>query len=132
MIGLMFTLLYAGLPVAFALMAAAALGIAAIKGGAVVAVGGLGLAANGAVSSYVFAAVPLFVLMGLVVGRADIGRDSLRAAEWLMGRIAGGLGIATVLANAVFAAITGISIASASIFGKVAVPPLVEQGFTAR
>ncbi|MGR8922028.1 MAG: TRAP transporter large permease, partial [Gammaproteobacteria bacterium] len=131
-IAVLFVLLYAGLPVAFALLAAAALGIGVIKGDAMIAVSALGLAAGGAVSSYVFAAVPLFVLMGLVVGRADIGRDSLEAAEWLLGRVVGGLGIATVAANAVFAAITGISIASASIFGKVAVPPLVEQGYTAR
>ncbi len=128
----LFVLLYAGLPVVFALLAAAALGIGFIRGDAGVAVGALGLAATGAVSSYVFAAVPLFVFMGLVVGRADIGRDSLLAAHWLLARVVGGLAVATVLANALFAAITGISIASAAIFSKVAVPPLVEHGHTAR
>lgn len=131
-VGLLFVLLYAGLPVAFALLAAGAAGIAAIKGSAVVAVDTLGLAASGAVSSYVFAAVPLFVTMGLVVGAADIGRDSLQAAHWVLRRVRGGLGIATVAANAVFAAVTGISIASAAIFSKVAVPPLIAHGFAPR
>ncbi len=131
-IAVMFVLLYAGLPVAFALLAAAALGIGAIKGSVLIAVDSLGLAAGGAISSYVFGAVPLFILMGLVMGRADIGRDSLQAAHWLLRRVSGGLGVATVLANAIFAAITGISIASAAIFSKVAVPPLIEQGFSAR
>jgi len=131
-IAVMFVLLYAGLPVAFALMSAAALGIASIKGSAMIAVDTLGLAAAGAVSSYVFAAVPLFVVMGLIVGAADIGRDSLQSAHWFLRRLKGGLGVATVAANAVFAAITGISIASAAIFSKVAVPPLIENGFTAR
>lgn len=131
-IGALFVLLYAGLPVAFALLASAATGIGIMKGSAVIAVDTLGLAANGAVSSYVFAAVPLFVTMGLVVGAADIGRDSLESAHWLLRRLRGGLGIATVAANAVFAAVTGISIASAAIFSKVAVPPLIAHGFTPR
>lgn len=131
-VAVMFVLLYAGMPVTFALMSAAALGIAAIKGSAVIAVNSLGLAASGAVFSYVFAAVPLFVLMGMIVGAADIGRDSLQAAHWFLRKIKGGLGVATVLANAIFAAITGISIASAAIFSKVAVPPLIEHGYTPR
>lgn len=129
---LLLVFLVAGLPVVYALMLAAVAGITTIKGDAGVAVETLGMAASGAVSSYVFAAVPMFVLLGMVVGRAGIGRDSLVAAQWLLGRVVGGLGVATVFANAVFAAITGISIASASIFSRVAAPPLVEQGFTPR
>ena len=129
---LLFVLIYAGMPVAFALASSAALGIAMIKGDVLVAVETLALVADGSVSEYVFAAVPLFVLMGLVVGVADIGRDSLQATHWLLRRIKGGLGVATIAANAVFAAITGISIASAAIFSRIAVPPLIEHGFTPR
>jgi C4-dicarboxylate transporter DctM subunit len=128
----LFVMIYAGMPVAFALASSAGIGIAFIKGDVVVAVETLALVADGAVSEYVFAAVPLFVLMGLVVGVAGIGHDSLQAAHWLLRRLKGGLGIATVAANAVFAAITGISIASAAIFSRVAVPPLIEHGFTPR
>lgn len=131
-IALMFVLIYAGMPVAFALASTAALGIALIKGNPRIAVDTLALVADGAVAEYIFAAVPLFVFMGLVVGTADIGRDSLQAAHWLLRRLKGGLGVATVAANAVFAAITGISIASAAIFSKIAVPPLIEHGFTPR
>ncbi|MEX2479461.1 MAG: TRAP transporter large permease subunit [Gammaproteobacteria bacterium] len=131
-VGLLFALLLTGMPVAFALLGAAALGIAFIKGSVLIALQSLGLAAGGAVSSYVFSAVPLFVLLGLVMARAEIGRDALAAAHWACGRLLGGLGIATVLANAIFAAMTGISIASAAIFSKVAVPPLIEHGFTPR
>jgi tripartite ATP-independent transporter DctM subunit len=46
--------------------------------------------------------------------------------------VRGGLGLATVGANAVFAAITGISIASASVFTKVAVPEMIRHGYTRR
>ena len=129
---LLFVCIYAGMPVAFALASSAGLGIALIKGNLRVAVETLALVADGSVSEYVFAAVPLFVLMGLVVGVADIGRDSLQATHWLLRRVKGGIGVATVAANAVFAAITGISIASAAIFSRIAVPPLIEHGFTPR
>ena len=131
-ITLMFLLIYLGLPVAYALMAAAALGISLIKGGLLVAINTLGLVATGAIGEYVFAAVPLFVLLGIVVGAANIGRDALQSVHWAMGRVVGGLGISTVVANAVFAAITGISIASAAIFSRIAAPPLIEQGYQAR
>ena len=77
-----------------------------------------------------FATVPLFVLMGLFVNVSDVGRDAFRAAQRIFGRIYGGLGVATVAANAVFAAITGISIAAAAIFTKIAVPEMVRQGYT--
>jgi len=131
-IGLLFFFIYAGMPVAFALALSATTGLAVIKGSSLIAIETLALVADSAVSDYVFAAVPLFVLMGLIVGAADIGRDSLLATHWLLRRLRGGLGVATVGANAVFAAITGISIASAAIFSRVAVPPLIDHGFTPR
>ncbi|MGR8947417.1 MAG: TRAP transporter large permease subunit [Gammaproteobacteria bacterium] len=131
-IAFMFIFIYLGMPVAYALMTAAVLGIALIKSDGSIAVNALGLVSSGAVSSYVFAAVPLFVLLGVIVGAANIGRDALQSVHWAMGRMLGGLAISTVLANAVFAAITGISIASAAIFSRIAVPPLVEQGYQPR
>jgi tripartite ATP-independent transporter DctM subunit len=66
------------------------------------------------------------------VNVSDIGRDAFRAAQRIFGGIYGGLGVATVAANAVFAAITGISIAAAAIFTKIAVPEMVRQGYTTR
>ena len=131
-IGLMFVLIYLGLPVAYALMAAAAFGIAIIKNNVGVSAETLGLIATGAIGEYVFAAVPLFVLLGVIVGAANIGRDALQSVHWALGRLVGGLATSTVFANAVFAAITGISIASAAIFSRIAVPPLIEQGYQAR
>lgn len=128
----MFVFVYLGLPVAYALLASGMLGIVVIKGSLVVGVKTLGLVATGAVGSYVFAAVPLFVLLGVIVGAANIGRDSLQSAHWMLARVVGGLAVSTVVANAIFAAITGISIASAAIFSRIAVPPLIEQGYQPR
>ncbi len=121
-----------GMPIAISLLIVGFIGLAVIKRDVVIATRTLSLAAEGTISEYVFATVPLFVLMGLFVNVSDIGRDAFRAAQQIFGWIYGGLGIATVAANAVFAAITGISIASAAIFAKIAVPEMVRQGYTAK
>ena len=121
-----------GMPIAIALLFSGFLGVALIKHDFGIATRTLALAADGTISDYVFATVPLFVLMGLFVNVSDVGRDAFRAAQRIFGGIYGGLGVATVAANAVFAAITGISIAAAAIFTKIAVPEMVRQGYTPR
>jgi tripartite ATP-independent transporter DctM subunit len=132
MTALAVALIVLGLPIAFALLTTGFVGLALIRHDPVVAARTLALAADGTVSDYVFATVPLFVLMGLFVNVSDVGRDAFRAAQRIFGRIYGGLGVATVAANAVFAAITGISIAAAAIFTKIAVPEMVRQGYTTK
>ena len=119
-----------GMPIAIALLGVGFAGLGLLKRDFGIATDTLSLAAQGTISEYVFATVPLFVLMGLFVSVSEIGRDSFRAAQQVFGRIRGGLGVATVAANSVFAAITGISIASAAIFSKIAVPEMVERGYT--
>ncbi len=119
-----------GMPIAIGLLLTGFLGLALLKHDFTIATRTLSLAAEGTISEYVFATVPLFVLMGLFVDVSDIGRDAFRAAQQVFGRVYGGLGVATVAANAVFAAITGISIASAAIFTKIAVPEMVRHGYT--
>jgi C4-dicarboxylate transporter DctM subunit len=81
------------------------------------------------ISALTFAAIPLFALMGLITSKAGVGRDVYEVANFVFYRIRGGLGIATVAANAIFASITGSSIASASVFTKVAVPEMRRFGF---
>jgi C4-dicarboxylate transporter, DctM subunit len=68
----------------------------------------------------------------LLVSVADLGRDAFVAANALLGRVKGGLGVATVAANAVFAAVTGVSIASAAVFTKIAVPEMMRLGYQPR
>jgi C4-dicarboxylate transporter DctM subunit len=90
------------------------------------------LASNEFLRNYFFAVVPLFVMMGLLVNESNIGKDTFDAARWALKKVKGGLGVATVIANAIFAAITGSSIASAAVFTKVAVPQMLNHGYTAR
>ena len=125
-------LIYAGMHAAIALCLVSLIGVWAIKGNFALAETLLALAASDAVSSYEFGVVPLFVLMGLLVSVAGIGRDTFVAANVLLRGMRGGLGIATVIANAAFAAVTGISIASAAVFTKIAVPEMLHLGYRPR
>jgi C4-dicarboxylate transporter DctM subunit len=131
-IGFMLLLIFSGAHIAVVLILLSFLGIWLIRDNPKVAMRSLALAADGAINRYLFGVVPLFVLMGLIVDVADIGKDAYRVAAWLLQRMRGGLGIATVAANAVFASITGISIASAAVFSRVAVPQMVANGYNNR
>lgn len=128
----MVVLVIGGLYVPIALMACSFLGVWAIKGSPILASKLLGLAATNTIASYYFGVVPLFVLMGFIVAESGIGRDAYDVANAAFRKLKGGLGVGTVGANAIFAAITGISIASAAIFTKIAVPEMVRHGYTKR
>ncbi|MBL8569562.1 MAG: TRAP transporter large permease subunit [Phreatobacter sp.] len=131
-LGAMFVLIYVGMHVAIALGGISLVGVWLIRGDFAIAANMLAQAASDAIASHVFGIVPLFVLMGFLVAAADVGRDAFEVANQLFRRIRGGLGIATVAANAVFAAITGISIASAAVFTRVAVPEMLRFNYTPR
>jgi len=121
-----------GLYVPIALITCSFIGVWAIKGSPILASKMLGLAANDAISSYFFGVVPLFVMMGFVVSESGMGQDAFDVANALFRRIKGGLGLGTIAANTIFAAVTGISIASAAVFTKIAVPALRHHGYTTR
>ncbi len=129
---LMLGLIWAGLHVAVVLGLVSFVGIWLIRGDVAVAANLLAMASSDAIASHIFGVVPLFVLTGFLVAKADIGKDAFEVANQLFRRLLGGLGVATVAANAVFAAITGISIASAAVFTRVAVPQMLRFGYQPR
>jgi len=130
-IGLMLAAIYFGMHIGVALIVTSFLSVWLAKSPEVAA-RFVAAAANDAIRDYLFGVIPLFVLMGMLVSVSGVGRDTFDVFQWLLRRIRGGLGLATVAANAVFAAITGISIASASVFTKVAVPEMIRHGYNPR
>lgn len=128
----MLILIYAGMPIGIALIVLGFCGIWMMKGNTAIAERMLPQAGAEYMKNYFFGVVPLFVLMGLLVAASDVGKETFQVARWALRRVRGGLGIATVAANAVFAAITGSSIASAAVFTRVATPEMMAQGYTAR
>jgi len=129
-LALMLVLIYCGMHVAVVLGVLSFVGVWLIKSDVEIAANLLAQAASDAIASHIFGVVPLFVLMGFLVAIADIGKDAFEVANQIFRRVRGGLGMATVAANAVFAAITGISIASAAVFTRVAVPQMLRFGYT--
>jgi C4-dicarboxylate transporter, DctM subunit len=122
-------LIYLGMPIGIGMLVVSFFGVAAMRGD-IVSLRMMGAVANDSLREYLYAVVPLFILMGLLVTVSRVGKDTFDVFEKVFGRVLAGLGIATVFANAVFAAITGISIASATVFSRVAVPEMVRHGYT--
>lgn len=131
-VGVIVVLIYSGMHVAIALSLVSFLSVTVQRGDPELAIRLLTLAAADGVADQTFAVIPLFVLMGMIMSASDVGRDAYDVGDHFLRRLRGGLGLATVGSNAVFAAVTGVSIASAAIFTRVAVPEMLRLGYSPR
>jgi tripartite ATP-independent transporter DctM subunit len=75
-------------------------------------------------SWYPMTTVPLYIFMGVVLFQSGVGRDLYDSAYAIVGQLRGGLSMATVIACALFASITGISAPAIVTMGKVALPEM--------
>ncbi len=130
-IGVLVVLIVIGMPIGIGMLAVSLAAVALIRN-ETVAIRMMTQVANDSLEEYLFAVVPLFVLMGLLVTVSGVGKDTFDVFQKFLRRVTAGLGVATVFANAVFAAITGISIASATVFSRIAVPEMRRHGYTRR
>lgn len=128
----MVALIYIGMHVGVVLAVLSFVGVWIIRGNFDFASNLLALSVADSIADYNFGVIPLFVFMGFVVSAANYGRDLFDVTNWMFSRLKGGLGVSTVAANAGFAAITGVSIASASVFTKIAVPEMLRFGYNPR
>lgn len=80
-------------------------------------------------SDYTFVVVPMFVLMGGIAGRAGIIADLYTAAHYMLDRIKGSLLMATILAQAGFAAASGSTVVASSVFTRMALPEMLRFGY---
>lgn len=83
-------------------------------------------------NSFTLAVIPLFILMGALASQAGLTRDLYRAAYSWLGRVAGGLAMATTLASAAFGAACGSTIVNAAVFTKMAMPEMTRFGYDKR
>ena len=124
----LFGLLLIGVPVAFAL---GGLGL-----GMLIAGGFSPLMAPQAILStldgFILLAVPLFLLMSNILLKGGVGRDLFAAVQAWVGHWPGGLAVATILSCALFAAISGSSVATAATIGTVAIPEMISRGYDRR
>lgn len=128
---LLLILIVIGLPVGIAMGVTGFLGLLVLKGWQA-ALGGLFFLPHTAVASFTLAVIPMFLLMGYLafyLGLTDKAYDA--AFKWTH-RVKGGLGVATMLAAAIFGACCGSSVAATAAFGRMALPQMLARKYDPR
>ncbi|MBE0585587.1 MAG: TRAP transporter large permease [Desulfofustis sp.] len=83
-----------------------------------------------AADNFVLLAVPLFLLMSNILLKGGVGKDLFNAVQSWVGHFPGGLGIATIVSCALFSAISGSSVATAATIATVAIPEMIQRGYS--
>jgi C4-dicarboxylate transporter, DctM subunit len=112
-------------PIVLALGITSFFGLVYLVGDFNVAISLLSNTSYEAIRNYVFAVIPLFVLMGELISKSGSAKDLYVIINRSLTKIPGRLALATVIGNAVFGAVTGVSIASAAAFSRIAYPEMV-------
>ena len=127
-LALLFGLLALGTPVGFAMAFSGSVGLVMVGGWGTL-FGILQTAPLSTVSSYELITIPMFLLMADLVLLSGVADDLFKTASAWVGRIPGGLGMATALAGAGFGAICGTSTASAATLSSTSLPAMIRQGY---
>jgi C4-dicarboxylate transporter DctM subunit len=117
-----------GVHIAFAMFAISFLGILFVSG-PTAALGILAWTPFSVVSSWTFAAIPLFIIMGELSGSAGFTGDVFRTAKNWVGSFPGGLAMAGTVGCAIFSAASGSALACTAVMGRIIVPELRKSGY---
>jgi tripartite ATP-independent transporter DctM subunit len=129
LVGVLLLMVFSGIHIAVSLGITSMLGIYLITGQIDTVVSFTSNTAYEALRDYIFAVIPLFMLMGEFLAKCGAATDLFSLINRATKRVPGRLGVATVLANAVFAFVTGVSIAAAAAFSKIAYPEMRRHGY---
>jgi len=124
--GLVFLVLLSGIPVAVGLGGVAIVVSYIFLG----TLGGLGYAAWNICSMFVLVAIPLFIFMGELLLHSGMSDRLYRGATALLGKLPGDLLHSNIVSCAIFAAISGSSVATAATIGTVAIPEMERRGYS--
>mgnify|MGYP003627112587 CR=1 FL=1 len=129
-VGIAALILFAGLgvPIAFCITLVGAVGMALVTDVEFVLVTFQTLPYSTA-SEYAFAVIPMFVLMGAIASSAGIISELYTAVNRWLESVRGGLYIATAVASAGFAAISGSTVVNAAMFTRIALPEMLALGY---
>jgi C4-dicarboxylate transporter, DctM subunit len=128
LIALMFLLLAMGLEISIAMGIVGVLGLLYLKG-FTVGLGVVGSIAWSNSTSFSFIAVPLFVFMSGILLHSGIGKGLFTAVARWVGFLPGGLAVASIFSCAIFAAVSGSSVATAATIGMIAIPEMERRGY---
>jgi tripartite ATP-independent transporter DctM subunit len=129
LIGLLFLLLFTGMPIAFALGMAAVIALVLSQGTAIFQI--LAETMFAGIANLAFVSIPMFVLMGAAVASSPAGKDLYEALDRWLSRVPGGLIMSNIGACAVFSGMTGSSPATAAAIGKMGIPEMMKRGYPA-
>jgi C4-dicarboxylate transporter DctM subunit len=130
-LAVMFVLLMLGVPIAFAMAAVGAAGLWILEGPSS-ALAHAALIPWSEGRSFVFVTIPLFVLMGQLVYQTGLATDLYAGIRSWIGKVPGGLAVASVIACAGFGAVTGSSIATVATMGAIVMPEMRRYGYDPR
>lgn len=125
----LFVLVFIGVPLGFGLMLVGIGGFAIVRGGIEPALSMAGQQILDISTNFGFTVLPLFILMGAFVHRAELSDELYEATNAWLGHRRGGLAMATVAACGGFAAVSGSSLATAATMAKVAMPSMRRFGY---
>jgi C4-dicarboxylate transporter DctM subunit len=128
-LGLLLFLVFAGVEVAVSLGVVSLLAIFISTQDIEISIAFLSTTAYNALRDYVFAVVPLFLLMGEFIARSGIAYDLYWGIDRGLKRLRGRFAYATVMGNVVFAFVSGTSLASATTFTAIAYPQMKRAGY---
>lgn len=127
-VAIMLGLIAMGAPIFLALGAAGLTGLYMARGSMAFFFGPTSLFAQ--LNSFELLALPLFVLMGNLLASTPVGKNLFHAASVWLQWLRGGLAISTVGASTVFGAVSGVSIAGVAAVGSIAVPEMLNRGYS--
>ena len=117
-----------GMPVAFVLLLGGVLGMLFFLGGPA-AFTQIPVIAYKTLDDFVLVAVPLYILMSEILLKGRVGNGLFELGSKWLGHLPGGIGVATIFACAIFAAISGSSVATAVTIGAMAIPEMLKRGY---
>ena len=124
-------LVLAGVRVVYATATVGLLGVVAMIGWDAGATN-IGMIPHAKGSVYALSVLPMFILIGFLAYHAGMTQSLFDAARKWLGWVPGGLAVATVMATAGFAAVSGASTATAAVFSRVAIPEMLKYGYDPR
>lgn len=127
MFPLLFLLIFLGLPVAFSLIAVS-FGFGYLFFGNTIGIQTFRFM-DSVANSYVLAAIPMFIFMGAMLERSGVAERLYTVISLLFRRVPGGLGLATIMMCAIFAAGTGIVGAVEALVGLMAIPAMMRNNY---
>lgn len=122
-LALMLALMFIRVPLAFSFLVTALLGLVFLTGFQR-AVNAFSFMPYNQATTYMLSCLPMFILLGLIIGKSQVGQGLYLVAYKWIGRLPGSLAIASLVAIALFSAVSGSSLASITTFAPIAYPEM--------